>query len=129
MNNFADLKLFENTSLSDIFQEIHTNNKKTDTQITELINSLKPMLNSAGEVVMLMPTIKDLIEVNVKNNDQLVKIAGIAQRNLSSSPSNDIILESEIEDLVKQHQIGAAQSTKLIESGEQLKLSNEHAIH
>ena len=129
MNNFADLKLFDNTSLSDIFQEIHTNNKKTDTQITELINSLKPMLNSAGEVVMLMPTIKDLIEVNVKNNDQLVKIAGIAQRNLSSSPSNDIMLESEIEDLVKQHQLEAAKSTKLIEAGEQLKLSNEHTIH
>ena len=70
--NFQDLKLFNNTSLADIFQEIYDNNRKTDEQITDLITSLKPLIKSPGEVVMIMPTVKDLIEVNVKNNDSLI---------------------------------------------------------
>jgi hypothetical protein len=37
---------------------------------------------------MLMPTVKDLIDVNVKNNDQLIKMAGIAQRAASSNNAN-----------------------------------------
>jgi hypothetical protein len=35
-----------------------------------------------------MPTVKDLIDVNVKNNDQLIKMAGIAQRASTSNINN-----------------------------------------
>ena len=75
MANFDDVTLFGNTSLSDIFKQIHRNNKDTDKQINELIDALKPLASSnAGSAVMLMPTVKDLIDVNVRNNDQLIKM-------------------------------------------------------
>jgi hypothetical protein len=83
MTNFNDINLFGSTSLSDIFKQIHRNNKDTDKQINELIDALKPLASSnAGSAVMLMPTVKDLIDVNVKNNEQLVKMAAIAQLSL-----------------------------------------------
>jgi hypothetical protein len=47
------------------------------------------MIMNAGSVVMIMPTVKDLIDVNVKNNEQLIKMASIAQRAASSNNSND----------------------------------------
>jgi hypothetical protein len=50
---------------------------------------MKPMINNAGSVVMIMPTVKDLIDVNVKNNEQLIKIASIAQRAASSNNNNN----------------------------------------
>ena len=49
-------------SLSDLFKQIHRNNKDVDKQINELIDNLKPLATSnAGSAVMLMPTVKDLI--------------------------------------------------------------------
>ena len=53
MANFDDVTLFGNTSLSDIFKQIHRNNKDTDKQINELIDALKPK--------SFAPSIKDLI--------------------------------------------------------------------
>lgn len=90
MVNFDDITLFGKTSLSDIFKQIHKNNKDTDKQINELIEAIKPLASSnAGSAVMLMPTVKDLIDVNVKNNEQLVKIASIAQRSSNSNKNNN----------------------------------------
>jgi len=85
---FDDITLFGNKSLADLFKQIHKNNKDTDTQINELIEAIKPMINNAGSVVMIMPTVKDLIDVNVRNNDQLIKMAGIAQRAASVNATN-----------------------------------------
>jgi hypothetical protein len=119
MANFDDVKLFGNTSLSDIFKQIHKNNKDTDKQINELIDTLKPMAaQSAGYAVNLMPTVKDLIDVNVKNNEQLIKIAGIAQRAASSSATQDIgfIDMDEINALLEEQKEIQEQSSKLLET-------------
>lgn len=122
MNPFEDTKLFDNISLSDIFKKIHKNNSKTDKQIEELITGLKPFIKSAGEVVMIMPMIKELMDVNVKNNEQLVKIAGIAQRTLNTTSNTELFDFNEVEDLMKQHELNAAEGTKLLQSGEQIKI-------
>ena len=45
MANFDDVTLFGNTSLSDIFKQIHRNNKDTDKQINELIAKLNSSIN------------------------------------------------------------------------------------
>ena len=106
MTNFDDIKLFGKTSLSDIFHQAHKRTKDTDKQINELIDALKPLASSnAGSAVMLMPTVKDLIDVNVKNNEQLIKIAAIAQRAATSSPNsaNDLIeLVNKVKKIVKE---------------------------
>jgi hypothetical protein len=119
MTTFDEIKLFGNTSLSDIFKQIHKNNKDTDKQINELIDALKPLASSnAGSAVMLMPTVKDLIDVNVKNNDQLIKIAGIAQRSLlnNANKSESLIDMSEIQLLLDEQNAIKQEGQKLLES-------------
>ena len=121
MANFDDIKLFGDTSLSDIFKQAHKRTKDTDKQINELIDALKPLASSnAGSAVMLMPTIKDLIDVNVKNNDQLIKMAGIAQRatNNSSSTNESLIDMSEIQSLLDEQNAIKEEGTKLLESAQ-----------
>jgi hypothetical protein len=86
---FDDITLFGDKSLADLFKQIHKHNKDTDKQINELIEAMKPMIMNAGSVVMIMPTVKDLIDVNVKNNEQLIKMASIAQRASSNNNSSD----------------------------------------
>jgi hypothetical protein len=131
MANFDDVTLFGNTSLSDIFKQIHRNNKDTDKQINEIIDALKPLASSnAGSAVMLMPTVKDLIDVNVKNNEQLIKMAGIAQRASTANSNNnqDLLFDpSEIQQLLEEQRAVQVEGQKLLDQTEtiQHKLENK----
>jgi hypothetical protein len=119
MATFDDITLFGQTSLSDIFKQIHKNNKAVDNQINELIGALKPLASSnAGSAVMLMPTVKDLIDVNVKNNDQLIKMAGIAQRaaNTNSNGNDSLIDMDEIQLLLEEQNAIKEEGNKLLEA-------------
>ena len=125
MANFDDITLFGNTSLSDIFKQIHRNNKDTDKQINELIDALKPLASSnAGSAVMLMPTVKDLIDVNVKNNEQLIKMAGIAQRAATTNSSNNqesFFDPSEIQQLLEEQRTIQVEGQKLLNQTETIQ--------
>ena len=129
MANFDDITLFGNTSLSDIFKQIHRNNKDTDKQINELIDALKPLASSnAGSAVMLMPTVKDLIDVNVKNNEQLIKMAGIAQRASTSvaNQSLELFNPDEIQQLLEEQRAVQIEGNKLLSQTESIQHQIEH---
>ena len=118
MANFDDVTVFEGMSLSDLFKKIHKNNKDIDKQIGEFIDTMKPMATSnAGSAVMLMPTVKDLIDVNVKNNEQLIKMAAIAQRaaTINSNAGTDLINMDEINALLEEQKAVQEQGQKLLE--------------
>ena len=127
MANFDDVTIFGNTSLSDLFKQIHKNNKDIDKQIGEFIDTMKPMATAnAGSATMLMPTVKDLIDVNVKNNEQLIKMAAIAQRAVSSnSSSTDSLIDmSEIEALLAEQKNVQEQGQKLLQQTPIVALNN-----
>jgi hypothetical protein len=129
MSNFDEVTLFGNTSLADLFKQIHRNNKDIDKQINELIDNIKPLATSnAGSAVMLMPTVKDLIDVNVKNNDQLLKMAGIAQRaaSINASAGNELINMDEINALLEDQKIIEEQSNKLLKQIPQPQIQYEN---
>ena len=118
MSNFDDVTIFGNTSLADLFKQIHRNNKDVDKQINELIDTLKPIVTSnAGSAVMLMPTVKDLIDVNVKNNEQLIKMAAIAQRaaTVNANTGQDLINMDEINALLEEQKAVQEQGQKLLD--------------
>ncbi len=75
-----DQELFGNKKFSDLLKDIYDNQKKKDRQINLLIADLKPMLNNIGDAAILVPAIKDFIEVSVKNDEHLVKLAAVVQR-------------------------------------------------
>jgi len=118
MANFDDVQVFDGMSLSDLFKKIHKNNKDIDKQIGEFIETMKPMATTnAGNAVMLMPTVKDLIDVNVKNNEQLIKMAAIAQRaaTINSNAGTDLINMDEINALLEEQKAVQEQGQKLLE--------------
>jgi hypothetical protein len=127
MANFDDVTLFGNTSLSDLFKQIHRNNKDVDKQINEFIDTLKPIATSnAGSAVMLMPTVKDLIDVNVKNNEQLIKMAGIAQRaaTVNANSGQELINMDEITALLEEQKAVQEQGQKLLDQAPIIQINN-----
>ena len=122
MANFNDVTVFDGMSLSDLFKKIHKNNKDIDKQIGEFIETMKPMATSnAGSAVMLMPTVKDLIDVNVKNNEQLIKMAAIAQRaaTVNASSGQDLIDMDEINALLEEQKAIQDEGKKLLDQAPQ----------
>jgi hypothetical protein len=127
MANFDDVQVFDGMSLSDLFKKIHKNNKDIDKQIGDFIETMKPMATAnAGSATMLMPTVKDLIDVNVKNNEQLIKMAAIAQRaaTVNSSQGADLINMDEINALLEEQKAVQEQGQKLLEQTPVVALNN-----
>ena len=53
-----DKKVFGKKSYSDLLKEIYDNQKKKETQISALINELKPLISDIGDATMIVPLIK-----------------------------------------------------------------------
>ena len=75
-----DKEIFDGKSLSDLFSEIHSNSTQTRSQVRALINELKPLIENIGDATLIVPMIKEYMEIGVKNDDALLKLATIVQR-------------------------------------------------
>ena len=79
--------LFDDKSFSDLLKEIHGNQKKKAKQLASLIAELRPLVQSLGDATVVVPLIKEYMEISVKNDDALLKMAAIVQR-LSTGNAN-----------------------------------------
>ena len=75
-----DKEIFDGKTLSDLFSEIHTNSTSTRAQVKALIGELKPLIENIGDATLIVPMIKEYMEIGVKNDEQLIKLATIIQR-------------------------------------------------
>lgn len=80
MDSYQDVELFEGKSLADLFKEIYDNSASKRQQIKDLIASLAPLVEGIGDATLLVPLIKEYLEIGVKNDEQLIKLAQIVQR-------------------------------------------------
>lgn len=78
--DYKSVELFEGKNLSDLFKEIYDNSAAKREQIKGLIASLAPLIEGIGDATLLVPLIKEYLEIGVKNDEQLVKLAQIVQR-------------------------------------------------
>ena len=79
--------LFDDKSFSDLLKEIHSNQNKKKKHLASLIAELKPLVQTLGDATVVVPLIKEYMEISVKNDDQLIKMAAIVQR-LSTGTAN-----------------------------------------
>ena len=76
-----DKNIFGNKKFSDIIEEIYLNQKKKEEQISTLISELKPLIQDIGDAT--------LVEISVKNDEQLIKMATIIQRAVQNEGDDD----------------------------------------
>ena len=81
----TEFELFKGTSFSDLMKDIYHNSKKKSRQIDGLIQELQPLIKNVGDATVIVPMIKEYLEVSVKNDDALVKLAAIVQRLVSAN--------------------------------------------
>ena len=84
-----DFQLFPGKNLSGLFQDIYNNQTNKKKHISEIIHEIRKGIRHAGDMAVLGPVIKDLIDSSVRNDDQLVKLATIAQRIMIANTKNE----------------------------------------
>ena len=92
-----DNVIFGKKKFSDILSEIYDNQKKKETQISGLISELKPLISDIGDATLIVPLIKEYLEIGVRNDEQLIKMATIIQRVVNNSNTGDDLGISEAE--------------------------------
>ena len=94
-----DFKIFGNKNFSDLSKEIYENNKLKKTQIDLLIQEVHGYIQGIEDIAIVGPIIKELMDVGIKNDDNLVKLATLYQRIMSKQPidESDVGLLSEEE--------------------------------
>jgi hypothetical protein len=77
--------IFGKKKFSNLLEEIYNNQKKKENQISTLISELKPLIQDIGDATLIVPLIKEYLELGVKNDEQLIKMANIIQRALQNN--------------------------------------------
>ena len=86
-------EIFNGKTFSGLLEDIYVTSKKKEQQINALIRELKPMIKNIGDATIVVPLIKEYMEVSVKNDEHLVKMAAVVQRAMSrTTESSDGIL-------------------------------------
>tara|TARA_R110000796_G_scaffold153904_1_gene270471 strand:- start:1920 stop:2354 length:435 start_codon:yes stop_codon:yes gene_type:complete len=97
--------LFKGKSFSDLMSDVYHNSKKKDRQINQLISQLQPLIRTASDATIIVPLIKEYLDVAVKNDDHLVKLTAIVQRYISTQQTitgeNSLLSEDEKSQLLK----------------------------
>ena len=75
-----DYEIFEGKSLSGLFKDIYENTKTNKEQLEVLMKEVVGFIKDGDTAVQIIPMLKEYLEINVKNDDQLVKVAAIVQR-------------------------------------------------
>ena len=116
--------LFDDKTFSDLLKEIHGNQKKKAKQLAQLIAELRPLVQSLGDATVVVPLIKEYMEISVKNDDALLKMAAIVQR-LSTGTVNSgdggLLTEEEMAQL----QDLTEEIAKTVEEPKQLEIPDQ----
>ena len=96
--------VFGDKTLSDVFEDIYKNTDSKREQINTFITKLVRQIRTPEDAAVISPIIKDFMEVNVKNDEHIVRIAQIAQRAIAigtkAASSTDLLTEEEKQQLL-----------------------------
>jgi hypothetical protein len=105
----TEFEIFPGKSLSGLFKDIYDNQQNKKARISELIAEMRKLIRHAGDMAVIGPLIKDLVDVSVRNDDSLIKLATIAQRIVTANTKSEgevgFLSDAEKEQLLKEIEI------------------------
>ena len=99
-----DFKIFGDKNFSDLSQEIYENSKLKKTQIDLLVQEVHGYIQGIEDIAIEGPILKELMDVGVKNDDNLLKLATVIQRIMNKqadvTEETSLLSEDEKEELM-----------------------------
>lgn len=118
-----DFEVYDGKSFKDLCREVVERSQNKKDQIDTLIGDLRTLIKGPNDVGMLMPRIKELLDVGVKNDEQIIKLIAVVQRMKSTQlevagGDDGGLTEEEKERLMKNHMAEAEAILKNIKEAE-----------
>ena len=99
-----DNVIFGEKTLSDMFADVYKNTEIKREQINGFVTNLIKLIRTPEDAAVLGPVVKDFLEVNVKNDEHIVRLVQIAQRLVAINSKADdggLLSEEEKQQLLK----------------------------
>jgi len=100
-----DFELFEGKSYNDLMKDIVTNTENKRDQIDIVISDLRDQIKTINDAIVLAPIIQTYLDIGIKNDESLVKLAAVVQRLISAQSGSDdaggVLTDAEKEQLLK----------------------------
>ena len=106
-----DFEIFEGKTLSDVFKDIYDNSKRNKEQLEVLMKEVVQFIKDGDTAVQIIPMLKEYLEINVKNDEQLVKLATIVQRLAQAGNKSDSDGEFGLTDKEKEQLMSSIEET------------------
>ena len=107
-----DFNIFGDKKFSDLSQEIYENSKLKKTQIDLLIQEVHSYIQGIEDIAIVGPVLKELFDVAVKNDDNLLKLATVIQRIMNKqfdlTEDTSLLSEEEKQELIDSLEEAAA---------------------
>ena len=107
-----DFKIFDGKNFSDLSKEIYENSKLKKTQIDLLVQEVHGYIQGIEDIAIVGPILKELMDVGVKNDDNLLKLATVIQRIMNKqadvTEETSLLSEDEKEELMASLEDAAA---------------------
>ena len=120
-----DFEVFEGKSLSDVFKDIYDNSVTNKKQLEVLMKEVVGFIKDGDTAVQIIPMLKEYLEINVKNDDQLVKVAAIVQRIIASESKGGADEEFSLSDAEKEQLMSAVENVATEVQKHSDEVSNE----
>ena len=122
--NLGDFEIYRNKNFSSLCKDIVVNQSEKKNQLDLLVSELRPLIKTVQDAIVIVPLIRDYIEVGVRNDEQLVKLAAVVQRIITrnesegSSEGNMNLTDAERAELMKQvEEFNKDLNTKTVSEG------------
>ena len=79
-----DFEIYDGKTFRDLCKDIVDRSQSKKDQVDILITEVRNHIKSGNDVQVYLPRIKELLDVGVKNDEQIIKLASVLQRLQSS---------------------------------------------
>lgn len=75
-----NFEVYDGKSFQDLCKDIVNRSQSKKDQLDTLISDIRSLIKQPNDVQVFMPRIKELLEVGIKNDEQIVKLCAVVQR-------------------------------------------------
>jgi hypothetical protein len=84
-----EFEIYKGKKFSSLLKDIVVNSEDRNDTIQKLIDDLRIMVKTPNDAIIIIPLIREYLDVTIKNDEQLVKLAAIVQRLAANAGSKD----------------------------------------
>ena len=80
----TEYEIFKDKTLSSLFEDIYVNSTDNKAQLELLIEKVALLITNTSSAATIVPVAKEFFDIKVKNDENLIKLAGIIQKLISA---------------------------------------------